>query len=92
MSSSTSPSAATKAHQFSKLLNQKPGSSSRIRTPEDAEEALKKLGRLILVNGIPSEVVSTDLFQTRNKTSVPTASIIGSNDTPKAVEATFTRE
>lgn len=60
MSSPTSPSAATKAHQFNKLLNQKPSSSSRIRTPEDAEEALKKLRRLVLVNGIPSEVVSTE--------------------------------
>lgn len=58
MSSPTSPTATTKAHQFNKILNQKnASSSSRIRTIEDVEEALKKLRRLILVNGIPSDVV-----------------------------------
>lgn len=56
MSSPTSPSASTKAHQFNKILNQK-SSSTRLRTAEDVDEALKKLRRLVLVNGIPSDVV-----------------------------------
>lgn len=62
MSAETSSSSATKAHQFNKILNQRTASSSsRIRTVDDVEEALKKLRRLVLVNGIPSDVVSVEL-------------------------------
>lgn len=58
MSDLSSPSATTKAYQFNKILNQK-SSSSRLRTPEEVDEAIKKLRRLILVNGIPSDAVSS---------------------------------
>ncbi|KAK7693735.1 hypothetical protein QCA50_003307 [Cerrena zonata] len=50
--SSTSAEAAT-AHSFNKLLNQHK-SSSRSRSAADVEESMKKLRRLILVDGIPS--------------------------------------
>jgi len=54
-----------KAQQFNKIFNQsKSTSGSKARTPEDIEEALKKLRRLILVNGIPSDEVSRYFFQT----------------------------
>ncbi|KAF9512526.1 hypothetical protein BS47DRAFT_1486202 [Hydnum rufescens UP504] len=50
---SSSPPLIAKAQQFNKILNQSKYSGSRI--PEDIEDGLKKLRRLILVNGIPSE-------------------------------------
>lgn len=53
--SSTSPEAAT-AHSFNKILNQYK-SSSKHRHASDVEESIKKLRRLILVDGIPSAVV-----------------------------------
>lgn len=52
-----SSSAAATAHSFNKILNL-PKSSSKTRTPLDVEEAVRKLRRLILVDGIPSSVVS----------------------------------
>ncbi|KAI0082820.1 bub2 protein [Panus rudis PR-1116 ss-1] len=55
--SSTSAEAAT-AHSFNKILNQH-RSSSRQRTAHDVEESVKKLRRLILVDGIPSAVDAT---------------------------------
>ncbi|VDB85196.1 unnamed protein product [Peniophora sp. CBMAI 1063] len=42
------------AHSFNKLLNQ-----SSKRTPKEAEESVKKLRRLILIEGIPSGADST---------------------------------
>ncbi|PSR94121.1 hypothetical protein PHLCEN_2v4549 [Hermanssonia centrifuga] len=54
MSSESSAAAAT-AHSFNKLLNQH--KSSKTRSSKDVEESLKKLRRLILVDGIPSSVV-----------------------------------
>lgn len=53
--SSTSAEAAT-AHSFNKVLNQYK-SSSRSRTTAEVEESVKKLRRLILVDGIPSAAV-----------------------------------
>jgi hypothetical protein len=47
---------ATTVHAFNKILAQ-PKLSSRTRTPEDVEESVKKLRRLILIEGIPSRAV-----------------------------------
>ncbi|KAG8920144.1 hypothetical protein FRC01_000899, partial [Tulasnella sp. 417] len=41
-----------KAHAFNKLLNQ-PRLSTKFRTQADIDDGLKKLRRLILVEGIP---------------------------------------
>ena len=49
---SSRDSAAQVAHSFNKLLNQ-----SSKRTPKEAEESVKKLRRLILIEGIPSAAV-----------------------------------
>lgn len=46
----------TRAHPFNKILNQ-PRISSKFRTQPDIDEGVKKLRRLILVEGIPSEDV-----------------------------------
>jgi cell cycle arrest protein BUB2 len=51
---------ATAAHSFNKILGQ-PKLSSKTRTPEDVEESVKKLRRLILIEGIPSKAVRTRL-------------------------------
>jgi hypothetical protein len=51
---------ATTAHAFNKILGQ-PKPSSKTRTPEDVEESVKKLRRLILIEGIPSKAVCTRL-------------------------------
>ncbi|KAJ8457478.1 hypothetical protein ONZ45_g18297 [Pleurotus djamor] len=51
-------SAAATAHSFNKLLNQ-PNSASRSRGSADPDEGIKKLRRLILVDGIPSAVDPT---------------------------------
>jgi hypothetical protein len=56
---STADLAAT-AHAFNKILSQ-PKLSSKTRTPEDVEESVKKLRRLILIEGIPSKAVRTPL-------------------------------
>lgn len=63
----TTISEATKAQQFNKVLNQR---HSRNRTPEDVQEGLRKLRKLVLLNGIPSEVVGILLspFQARQST------------------------
>lgn len=57
---SMASSATSAAHSFNKILNQ-PRLSSKSRQSGDVEEAVKKLRRLILVEGIPSSVVSLDL-------------------------------
>jgi cell cycle arrest protein BUB2 len=49
---------ATTVHAFNKILAQ-PKLSSRTRTPEDVEDSVKKLRRLILIEGIPSRVDPT---------------------------------
>jgi len=51
---------AATAHAFNKILSQ-PKLSSKTRTPEDVEETVKKLRRLILIEGIPSKAVRTPL-------------------------------
>jgi hypothetical protein len=51
---------AATAHAFNKILSQ-PKLSSKTRTPEDVEESVKKLRRLILIEGIPSKAVRTPL-------------------------------
>src|SRR6266478_1095995 len=51
---------ATTAHAFNKILSQ-PKLSSKTRTPEDVEESVKKLRRLILIDGIPSRAVCARL-------------------------------
>ncbi|KAH9989762.1 bub2 protein [Russula vinacea] len=48
----------TTVHAFNKILAQ-PKLSSRTRTPEDVEESVKKLRRLILIEGIPSRADPT---------------------------------
>jgi cell cycle arrest protein BUB2 len=48
---------AATAHAFNKILSQ-PKLSSKSRTPDDVEESIKKLRRLILIEGIPSKAVS----------------------------------
>jgi hypothetical protein len=53
---SPSAAAAATAHSFNKILNL-PRTSSKSRSAADVEEAIKKLRRLILVDGIPSSVV-----------------------------------
>ncbi|KAF7419456.1 hypothetical protein PC9H_002046 [Pleurotus ostreatus] len=50
--------AAAAAHSFNKLLNQ-PKTASRSRGSADPEDSLKKLRRLILVDGIPSSIDPT---------------------------------
>ena len=56
MPPSSSASSST-AHSFNRILNVHK-SSSRPRTAADVEESMKKLRRLILVDGIPSKAVS----------------------------------
>jgi hypothetical protein len=51
---------AATAHAFNKILSQ-PKLSSKTRTPEDVEESVKKLRRLILIEGIPSKAVRIPL-------------------------------
>ena len=47
---------AATAHTFNKILAQ-PKLSSKPRTSDDVEESVKKLRRLILIEGIPSKAV-----------------------------------
>ncbi|KAI0285246.1 TBC-domain-containing protein [Russula brevipes] len=49
---------AATAHAFNKILSQ-PKLSSKSRTPDDVEESVKKLRRLILIEGIPSKADPT---------------------------------
>jgi len=49
---------AATAHAFNKILSQ-PKLSSKTRTPDDVEESVKKLRRLILIEGIPSKADPT---------------------------------
>jgi hypothetical protein len=51
---------ATTAQAFNKILSQ-PKLSSKTRTSEDVEESVKKLRRLILIEGIPSKAVCARL-------------------------------
>ncbi|KAG8980868.1 hypothetical protein FRB90_007430 [Tulasnella sp. 427] len=57
-SSSVAEALRVKAHAFNKLLNQ-PRMSTKFRTQADVDEGLKKLRRLILVEGIPFAVDPT---------------------------------
>src|SRR5882762_2309445 len=54
---SSSATATATAHSFNKILNQS-RASSKSRHAGDVDEGIKKLRRLILVDGIPSTVVS----------------------------------
>jgi cell cycle arrest protein BUB2 len=56
MSASPDQAAAAAAHSFNKVLNQH--KSSKSRRSGDADEGLKKLRRMILVEGIPSKADS----------------------------------
>jgi len=49
---------AATAHAFNKILSQ-PKLSSKTRSPDDVEESVKKLRRLILIEGIPSKADPT---------------------------------
>ena len=49
---------AATAHAFNKILSH-PKLSSKSRTSDDVEENVKKLRRLILIEGIPSKAVRT---------------------------------
>ncbi|KAA1478330.1 TBC-domain-containing protein [Dentipellis sp. KUC8613] len=53
--SSSSSAAASTAHSFNKILNQ-PRTSSKPRSAQDVEEGVRKLRRLILIEGIPSDI------------------------------------
>jgi len=53
---------AAAAHAFNKILSQ-PKLSSKTRTSDDVEESVKKLRRLILIEGIPSKAVCTPTFR-----------------------------
>jgi len=59
MSSSPDQAAAAAAHSFNKILNQH--KSSKSRRSGDADEGLKKLRRMILVEGIPSKIVRSNV-------------------------------
>jgi hypothetical protein len=56
---------ATTVHAFNKILSQ-PKLSSKTRTSEDVEESVKKLRRLILIEGIPSKAVCARLRVVRS--------------------------
>lgn len=56
MATSAASSAAATAHSFNKILDRYK-SASKARSSTEVEEATKKLRRLILVDGIPSDVV-----------------------------------
>lgn len=56
MAPPTDSAAAATAHSFNKILDRYK-SASKARSATDMEEATKKLRRLILVDGIPSDVV-----------------------------------
>ncbi|EIW82788.1 TBC-domain-containing protein [Coniophora puteana RWD-64-598 SS2] len=58
MSSSTRDPAAAAAHSFNKILAQ-PGKSTKSKRSGDVDESVKKLRRMILVEGIPSQVDAT---------------------------------
>ncbi|KAJ3492137.1 hypothetical protein NLI96_g233 [Meripilus lineatus] len=58
MAPTTNSAATATAHSFTKILNQYK-SSSKARSSNDVEESVKKLRRLILVDGIPSSVDPT---------------------------------
>ena len=55
---SSKPSTSDTAKSFNKILAL-PRSSSRVRSTADLNEAVKKLRRLILVDGIPSATVGS---------------------------------
>jgi hypothetical protein len=56
---------AATAHAFNKILSQ-PRLSSKSRTPDDVEESVKKLRRLILIEGVPSKAVRYSLLSSRS--------------------------
>jgi cell cycle arrest protein BUB2 len=60
---------AATAHTFNKILAQ-PKLSSKTRSSDDVEESVKKLRRLILIDGIPSKAVRSCVsFVLRNLSS-----------------------
>lgn len=63
MSASPDQTAVAAAHSFNKVLNQHKLSKSR--RSGDADEGLKKLRRMILVEGIPSKVVRSNVAMDR---------------------------
>lgn len=58
MSSSPNQAATAVAHSFNKILNQH--KSSKSKRTGDVDEGLKKLRRMILVEGIPSKIVRSN--------------------------------
>jgi cell cycle arrest protein BUB2 len=60
---------AATAHTFNKILSQ-PKLSSKTRSSEDVEESVKKLRRLILIDGIPSKAVCSLAFPLHARPSI----------------------
>lgn len=89
MPSKPSSAAATTAHSFNKILNQY-RSSSKQRSASDIEEAVRKLRRLILVDTIPSDVVSTFVVQFTCYTTIISISCEGSHSPTTNLEDTAT--
>lgn len=56
---SSPEAAAAVAHSFNKILNQH--KSSKSRRSGDVDEGLKKLRRMILVEGVPSKIVRSNM-------------------------------
>jgi hypothetical protein len=50
--------AASTAHSFNKIFNQA-RTHAKFRTPADVSDSVKKIRRLILVEGIPTAIVRT---------------------------------
>jgi hypothetical protein len=76
---------ATTVHAFNKILAQ-PKLSSRTRTPEDVEDSVKKLRRLILIEGIPSRVVCARLTAAARCVFIRLAIFAGSHVTIQNLE------
>jgi hypothetical protein len=66
---SSKPSTSDTAKSFNKILAL-PRSSSRVWSATDLNEAVKKLRRLILVDGIPSETVGSVSCSTRHSSHI----------------------
>jgi cell cycle arrest protein BUB2 len=57
---------ASTAHSFNKILNQPKYASKSKNSGDPAEDGAKKIRRLILVDGIPSNAVRVNCYETRN--------------------------
>lgn len=68
MSTTNTPNTAAAVTAFQKILNQ-PKMQRSNRTPADIQDGIKRLRRLILVEGIPSEAVRHYLFLNILKTT-----------------------